>query len=111
VQRGVAPFKTFMLKQTRETDLALFAKISKAPAMQGPDDVPLSLLVPAFVTSELKTGFQIGAEHSISKRTSFYMRAGYFKNNGNATVSWPGVSVTEAGAKQYMAALGMTHRF
>jgi predicted porin len=56
-------------------------------------------------------GFQIGAEHSISKRTSFYMRAGYFKNNGNATVSWPGVSVTEAGAKQYMAALGMTHRF
>lgn len=60
VQRGVAPFKTFMLKQTRETDLALFAKISKAPPMQGPEDVPLSLLVPAFVTSELKTGFQIG---------------------------------------------------
>ena len=60
VQRGVAPFKTFMLKQTRETDLALFAKISKAAPMQGPEDVPLSLLVPAFVTSELKTGFQIG---------------------------------------------------
>jgi flagellar biosynthesis protein FliP len=60
VQRGVAPFKTFMLKQTREADLALFAKISKAAPMQGPEDVPLSLLVPAFVTSELKTGFQIG---------------------------------------------------
>lgn len=60
VQRGVAPFKGFMLKQTRETDLALFAKISKAAPMQGPEDVPLSLLVPAFVTSELKTGFQIG---------------------------------------------------
>lgn len=60
VQRGVAPFKTFMLKQTRETGLALFAKISKAAPMQGPEDVPLSLLVPAFVTSELKTGFQIG---------------------------------------------------
>ena len=60
VRRGVAPFKTFMLKQTRETDLALFAKISKAAPMQGPEDVPLSLLVPAFVTSELKTGFQIG---------------------------------------------------
>ncbi len=60
VQRGVAPFKAFMLKQTRETDLALFAKISKAGPMQGPEDVPLSLLVPAFVTSELKTGFQIG---------------------------------------------------
>jgi flagellar biosynthetic protein FliP len=60
VQRGVVPFKTFMLRQTRESDLALFAKISHAPAMQGPEDVPLSLLVPAFVTSELKTGFQIG---------------------------------------------------
>ncbi|NIF75469.1 MULTISPECIES: flagellar type III secretion system pore protein FliP [unclassified Burkholderia] len=60
VQRGLAPFKTFMLKQTRESDLALFARISKAPPMQGPEDVPLPLLVPAFLTSELKTGFQIG---------------------------------------------------
>ena len=60
VQRGVAPFKTFMLRQTRESDLALFARISHAEPMQGPEDVPLSLLVPAFVTSELKTGFQIG---------------------------------------------------
>ncbi|QCP47807.1 flagellar type III secretion system pore protein FliP [Trinickia violacea] len=58
--RGVAPFKTFMLRQTRESDLALFAKISHAAPMQGPDDVPLSLLVPSYVTSELKTGFQIG---------------------------------------------------
>jgi predicted porin len=56
-------------------------------------------------------GFQVGADHWISKRTSFYMRAGYFKNNGNAAVSWTGVSVTEPGAKQYMAAIGMTHRF
>ncbi|PLZ00740.1 flagellar biosynthetic protein FliP [Burkholderia sp. WAC0059] len=60
VQRGVAPFKTFMLRQTRESDLALFARISHAAPMQGPEDVPLSLLVPAFVTSEMKTGFQIG---------------------------------------------------
>lgn len=60
LQAGVAPFKRFMLKQTRESDLALFAKISKAAPMQGPEDVPLTLLVPAFVTSELKTGFQIG---------------------------------------------------
>ncbi|MFI4926842.1 MAG: flagellar type III secretion system pore protein FliP [Burkholderiales bacterium] len=60
VARGVEPFKTFMLRQTRETDLALFARIAKAPAMNGPSDVPLRLLVPAFVTSELKTGFQIG---------------------------------------------------
>ncbi|TAM05232.1 MAG: flagellar biosynthesis protein FliP [Paraburkholderia sp.] len=60
VSRGVAPFKTFMLRQTRESDLALFARISHAAPMQGPEDVPLTLLVPAFVTSELKTGFQIG---------------------------------------------------
>ena len=60
VSRGVAPFKTFMLRQTRESDLALFARISHAAPMQGPEDVPLSLLVPAFVTSELKTGFTIG---------------------------------------------------
>ncbi|MFT4432144.1 flagellar type III secretion system pore protein FliP [Caballeronia sp. 15715] len=58
--RGVAPFKQFMLRQTREADLALFARIAKAPPMNGPEDVPLSLLVPSFVTSELKTGFQIG---------------------------------------------------
>ncbi len=60
VQRGVVPFKTFMLRQTRESDLAVFARIAHAPPMQGPEDVPLTLLVPAFVTSELKTGFQIG---------------------------------------------------
>ncbi|WP_153099124.1 flagellar type III secretion system pore protein FliP [Paraburkholderia hayleyella] len=58
--RGIAPFKSFMLRQTRETDLALFAGIAHAEPMQGPEDVPLSLLVPAFITSELKTGFQIG---------------------------------------------------
>jgi len=59
-EKGVEPFKQFMLRQTRESDLALFARIAKAPPMNGPEDVPLRLLVPAFVTSELKTGFQIG---------------------------------------------------
>jgi general bacterial porin, GBP family len=56
-------------------------------------------------------GFEIGADHWISKRTSFYVRAGYFKNNGQSTVSWPGVSVSEGGTKQAMGAVGMTHRF
>ena len=41
--RGVAPFKQFMLRQTREADLALFARIAKAPPMNGPEDVPLLL--------------------------------------------------------------------
>jgi flagellar biosynthetic protein FliP len=59
LERGAAPLKTFMLKQTRETDLALYAKMSNSPALQGPEDVPLRVLVPAFVTSELKTAFQI----------------------------------------------------
>ncbi|WP_091904515.1 flagellar type III secretion system pore protein FliP [Chitinasiproducens palmae] len=57
---GVAPFKQFMLRQTRQSDLAMFARIAHAAPMAGPEDVPLRLLVPAFATSELKTGFQIG---------------------------------------------------
>ena len=60
LQRGGAPLKGFMLKQTRETDLALFATIARTPAMQTPDDVPFRILLPAFVISELKTAFQIG---------------------------------------------------
>ncbi|WP_084199683.1 flagellar type III secretion system pore protein FliP [Noviherbaspirillum autotrophicum] len=59
LDKGVAPLKSFMLKQTRESDLALYVKLSRGPALQGPEDVPLRVLVPAFVTSELKTAFQI----------------------------------------------------
>jgi flagellar biosynthesis protein FliP len=50
----------FMMAQTRTTDLKLFADIAKAPAFANPGDVPFSILLPAFVTSELKTAFQIG---------------------------------------------------
>ncbi len=57
---GVKPLRVFMLDQTRESDLAMFARIAKAEAIDGPEAVPLSILVPAFVTSELKTAFQIG---------------------------------------------------
>ncbi|ELX10303.1 flagellar biosynthesis protein FliP [Janthinobacterium sp. HH01] len=60
MDKGVAPLKTFMMRQTRQADLALFVKLSRSPALQGPEDVPLRILVPAFVTSELKTAFQIG---------------------------------------------------
>lgn len=56
----VAPFREFMLGQTRETDLAMFADISGHAGFASRDDIPLSLLLPAFVTSELKTAFQIG---------------------------------------------------
>jgi flagellar biosynthetic protein FliP len=59
LNKGTAPLKTFMLRQTRQTDLALYVKLSNGPALQGPEDVPLRVLIPAFVTSELKTAFQI----------------------------------------------------
>lgn len=49
-----------MMQQTRKTDLMMFAKIAKAPTYASPKDVPFSILLPAFVTSELKTAFQIG---------------------------------------------------
>ncbi len=53
-------FHGFMLKQTRKSDLALFADIADAPKFEKSEDVPFSILLPAFVTSELKTAFQIG---------------------------------------------------
>ncbi|MEP7062224.1 MAG: flagellar type III secretion system pore protein FliP [Betaproteobacteria bacterium] len=54
------PLKGFMLKQTREPDLALFVRLSKQPTPAVKEDIGLRVLVPAFVTSELKTAFQIG---------------------------------------------------
>jgi flagellar biosynthetic protein FliP len=60
LDKGVAPLKAFMMKQTRESDLALFVKLSGSRQLEGPEDVPLRILAPAFVTSELKTAFQIG---------------------------------------------------
>jgi flagellar biosynthetic protein FliP len=58
--RTVAPLKTFMLKQTRTSDLAMFQKISRHSQFAGPEEVPLTVLIPTFITSELKTAFQIG---------------------------------------------------
>jgi flagellar biosynthesis protein FliP len=59
-ERAAAPMRGFMLKQTRESDLALFAGIAKIDKIEKPEDTPLRILVPAFVISELKTAFQIG---------------------------------------------------
>lgn len=58
--RTIAPFKEFMLKNTREKDLALFFRIRKLENPKTIDDVPLTVLLPAFMISELKTAFQIG---------------------------------------------------
>jgi flagellar biosynthetic protein FliP len=60
IDRASAPLKDFMLRQTRQSDLALYMKMSNTTAIQEPSDVPFKILVPAFVTSELKTAFQIG---------------------------------------------------
>lgn len=58
--RAEQPFRAFMLEHTRESDLALFTRIAKHDNYATPQDVPLRVLMPAFVISELKTGFQIG---------------------------------------------------
>jgi len=59
-ERSVKPFKEFMLKNTREKDLALFYRIRHMQNPKTIDDVPLSILIPAFMISELKTAFEIG---------------------------------------------------
>ena len=60
IQAGGREFHAFMIRQTREHDLMMFAEMAKAPKFAKADDVPFSILLPAFVTSELKTAFQIG---------------------------------------------------
>jgi flagellar biosynthetic protein FliP len=59
-QKGKAPLMRFMLAQTREKDLQLFVDIAGGPAPETREDLPLHVVVPAFVISELKTAFQIG---------------------------------------------------
>jgi len=60
VQRGLEPLKAFMVKQTREKDLALFLSIMKAPRPKNVQDTPVAALIPAFMISELRTAFEIG---------------------------------------------------
>ena len=59
VNRGSVPMRSFMLKQTRQADLALFNRLAKIENTKA-EEVPMRVLVPAFVTSELKSAFQIG---------------------------------------------------
>ena len=60
VDRGAEPLRAFMLKQTRESDLGLFARLANAPKLESAKDVPMRVLIPAFAISELKTAFQAG---------------------------------------------------
>jgi flagellar biosynthetic protein FliP len=60
IKRAEAPLRTFMFRQTREKDLALFVKLGKVDNPRTRADVPTHVLIPAFIVSELKTAFQIG---------------------------------------------------
>jgi len=60
VERATKPIRTFLLRQTREADLALFYDAAHAPLPKVEEDVPLRIAVPAFVVSELTTAFQMG---------------------------------------------------
>ena len=60
LDRAAPPVRDFMLRQTRERDLALFVELSRQPRPAAPSDLPLRVLIPAYVISELKTGFQMG---------------------------------------------------
>lgn len=60
LEKGLVPLRNYMLKHTREKDLALFIRLSNSPRPLTADDVPTTTLIPAFMISELKTAFQIG---------------------------------------------------
>lgn len=57
---GKEPIKAFMLAQTRVTDIGTFINISGYKNIKSPEEAPMSVIIPAFITSELKTAFQIG---------------------------------------------------
>ena len=59
-KEGIQPFRNFMLKYTRQQDLALFIEFSKIPEVTNIETIPIYVIVPAFMISELKTAFQIG---------------------------------------------------
>lgn len=60
LDRGAIPLRAFMMKQVREADIATFTRVAKQPLPEKVEDIPMRVLIPAFVTSELKTAFQIG---------------------------------------------------
>jgi flagellar biosynthetic protein FliP len=61
VERSASPLRQFMLRYTRQKDLALFIELAHEPRPSQPDDLSMRVVVPAYIISELKTGFQIGA--------------------------------------------------
>jgi len=60
INKAIGPIKQFMIAQTRESDISLFADLSGTESIESPEEISMAILLPAFVTSELKTAFQIG---------------------------------------------------
>jgi flagellar biosynthesis protein FliP len=60
IERGAPPLRDFMLKQTREADLALFVELARLPRPSSAQELPMRVIIPAYAISELKTGFQMG---------------------------------------------------
>jgi flagellar biosynthetic protein FliP len=60
LEEGIRPIRAFMLDQTRDSDIQMFVKIAKRDDILSVEDVPLSIVIPSFIVSELKTAFQIG---------------------------------------------------
>ena len=60
LEAGAPPVRDFMLKQTRQADLALFVDLARLPRPNAPSDLPMRVVIPAYAISELKTGFQMG---------------------------------------------------
>lgn len=60
IERGTAPIKGFMLKQTRDSSLLLFMDLANMEPVESAEDLPMSVIIPAFMVSELKTAFQMG---------------------------------------------------
>jgi len=58
--QATPPLRDFMLRQTRQADLQLFVELSRSPRPAKPSDLPMTVVIPAYAISELKTGFQMG---------------------------------------------------
>src|SRR3546814_10171030 len=77
IKTAGAPLHDFMMKQTRTKDVTMFAQMAKSGPYASPADVPWSVALPAFVTSELKTAFQIGRSEAHTSELQSLMRISY----------------------------------
>ena len=87
LEKAIVPIRSFMLRQTREKDIMLFLKLTKSDRPKQPSDIPLSVLIPSFMISELKTAFEIGFVIYIPFLLSGYDRGERASIHGNDDAS------------------------